>query len=120
MNALARIDVGKLAKVCALFGSNQMGERAAAVYRADQIVRGAGLTWAEVLGSGSPAGGSFETSPPHEFPPSPGAILARHGDQLTGWERGFLTSLIRRPRNWTAKQRHILQEIRDRVTGAAR
>lgn len=52
---MARITVppdlgGKLVKLCGMFGSDHEGERATAARLADQMVRGAGLTWESVFG----------------------------------------------------------------------
>jgi len=41
----------KLVKICGMFGSEHPGERAAAAVLADEIVRKAGLTWAQVIAS---------------------------------------------------------------------
>jgi hypothetical protein len=120
MNALAPIDLGKLARIAGLFGSTHIGERAAAAAKADAIVRAAGLTWPDVLTQSVVGGGYSQTSRRHEAPMTPGMILARHGDKLTGWERGFLTSLLKSPSHrWSAKQNDALAGIRARFAGRA-
>jgi hypothetical protein len=118
MSALATIDRTRLAKVCGLFSSDHVGERAEAARRADALVRLAGLTWPELLGAELPGAGKFGTSRPRESRLSPGQILARHGAALTGWEKQFLTTLIRRP-GWSHRQTEIFREIQDRVAGFA-
>jgi len=111
MSALTRIDLGRLAKVCCLFASNHVGERAAAAHKADEIVRAAGLTWPDILNT-EPAGASKFQSPPPRNALTPGGILARHGNKLSAWEKGFLVSLVRRPCRMSPRQAEILEEIR--------
>jgi len=118
MTALARIDLDRLAKFCGLFGSDHDGERAAAALKADRMVRAAGLTWLDVLRVEVP-GASKSQSHRRRAVMTPGELLARYGNELTGWERGFLASLIRRPGRWTARQSEVFSEIRDRVAGGA-
>ncbi len=50
MSGLAPAVISRLAKICGLFSSSHTGERAAAAFRADQIVRAAGLTWPDIIG----------------------------------------------------------------------
>jgi hypothetical protein len=116
MNALATIDLSRLAKVCGLFSSDHVGERAEAARRADALVRAAGLTWPQLLGTEHDCAPKFEKSRRRDFRLSPGQILAHHGDALTGWEKGFLTTLIRRL-GWSVRQTEIFREIQDRVAG---
>ncbi len=118
MTVLARIDLSRLAKFCGLLGSAHHGERAAAALKADRMVRAAGLTWPDVLHADQTARGNSGTNR-RQHVVTPGEILARYGNQLTGWERGFIASLIRRPGRWTARQTEIFVEIRDRVAGGA-
>ena len=110
MTALAAADLGKLAKVCGLFSSSHMGERAAAAAKADAIVRGAGLTWTDLLAQDH-ARGNSETSWRREL--SPAVILATYSAALTQWERHFLATLVQRP-NLSTKQREVLDGIRAR------
>jgi hypothetical protein len=119
MSALVKIDLGRLAKVCCLFSSNHVGERAAAAHKADEIVRAAGLTWPDVLRTERPDAGKFQSSR-HRALLTPGELLARYENKLTGWERGFIASLIRRPGRWTARQTEVFAAIRDRVAGGAK
>jgi len=46
---LATDTAAHLAKICGLFSSDHAGERAAAAQKADQMVRGFGLTWRQLL-----------------------------------------------------------------------
>jgi hypothetical protein len=111
MTALAPADLGKLAKVCGLFSSSHMGERAAAAAKADAIVRAAGLTWPDVLASNFPAPTHSQTSWRREL--TPAVILATCGAALTSWEKCFLAGLVKRP-NWSPKQREVLSGIQAR------
>lgn len=47
-------DHGLFVKVCGRLGSDADGERAAAAHKASQMLRNAGLTWADVLTVGAP------------------------------------------------------------------
>ena len=118
MTLIAPAEAERLAKICALFSSNHMGERAAAAHKADQLIRAAGLTWPDVL---------LVTKHDGEQPratarkwASPADIILLHDGQISKWEREFLNGLMRRSRGWTARQQQIFEEIRDRVAGAAR
>ena len=105
------VDVGRLARICGMFSSNHIGERAAAAAKADAIVRGAGLTWPDVLNSNRASAHKSETSWRREL--TPAMILATYGAALTGWERCFLAGLVKRP-NWTKRQREVLADIQGR------
>jgi hypothetical protein len=94
-----------------MFSSDHMGERAAAAKKADKLVRAAKLTWPDILNSERPGGNKFQ-APPRRDALTAGDILARYGDRLTGWEKGFLVSLVRRPCRMSARQAEILEEIR--------
>ncbi len=118
MTALARIDLSRLAKLCGMFSSDHMGERAAAAKKADELVRAAKLTWPDILHAERPDTRKFQSSRRRAVL-TPGELLARHGAQLTGWERGFLTGLIRRPFRMTARQTEILNEIRAKCAAGA-
>lgn len=102
-----------------MFSSTFDGERANAASLADRIVKDAGLTW-EILLS---AGARFAPKVSRRrdtCDPTPGEILAHHGAALTGWEKGFLATLIRRPREfWSPRQIEVLAEIRTRIRRAA-
>jgi hypothetical protein len=39
----------RLVKLCGMFGSEHDGERAAAALKADELVRGLGLTWSDIF-----------------------------------------------------------------------
>jgi hypothetical protein len=110
------VDVNRLARVCGLFGSDHLGERAAAAAQADKIVRNAGLTWPDVLAPQPLTPSRSSRNSCHVSKITPGEILARHNEILSGWERGFLSSPVRRS-SWSPRQREILNEIRERVAG---
>ncbi len=117
MTAVARIDVERLAKICSLFSSDVMGERAAAAHKANQIVTAAGLSWQEVFQPVSP---TYRPTDPRPRAMTPGEVLARHGDRLTDWETRFLVSLMRWRKGWTPKQRARFEEIRERFVESGR
>lgn len=104
----------RLAKICGLFGSDQLGERAAAAQRAETIRAQTGVSWAELLG----AGGEPARRPPPPFDPAraaPAAILARCAPVLTAWEREFLAS-ISSQRVYSQKQGMRLTAIREKCS----
>jgi hypothetical protein len=120
----------RLAKVCGLLGSDQMGERAAAALRADTIRQQAGLSWAELFaGAGRPAPRQVpppppppppapprRPAPPPVFDPvdaEPTAIVAKCAPVLTQWEKDFLVSIATQQR-YSPKQAARLKLIRDK------
>lgn len=104
MNADPRL-IERLAKICGLFGSDQMGERAAAADRAEKLRLQTGLSWADLLlGSGPLPAFDPETA-------TPAALAARCAPILTEWEKEFLASLSSRYA-FTAKQSNRLRIIR--------
>jgi hypothetical protein len=101
----------RLAKVCGMFGSDQMGERAAAALRADSIRQQSGLSWAELFaGVVSPRPSAPMFDPADASPP---ALLAKCAPVLTAWEREFLAS-IGSQRTRTTKQNARLAQIREK------
>ena len=91
----------KLAKVCRLFASDKVGERAAAAAMADKLLRQCRLTWPQVFAS-------------HIVPPNGVAakidFVASHIEELDPWQRGFV-EFIRRRRSLSPKQAAKLDEI---------
>jgi hypothetical protein len=110
MMPLAPADMGRLAKVCALFSSNHVGERAAAAATADRIVKGAGLSWSELLRLPVPG----DSAPARCGVLSAADILALYNDRLTQWERSFLTDLTAWRGHPTRRQSQVLEKIRVR------
>jgi hypothetical protein len=97
-------DALRLAKICELFSSTVVGERAAAAERANAIVKARGLRWEQVLA----------------VPPQPSALGAHfanvdfcleRADQLSEWEISFCRNLrfFRRP--LSPKQQAVLDRL---------
>lgn len=107
--------IGRLAKICGLFGSDQLGERAAAAQRAETLRLKTGLSWAELFA------GAADDQPRYrapEFDPAtapPPALLAKCAPVLTDWEREFLAS-IGSQRTYTQRQANRLAVIREKCT----
>jgi hypothetical protein len=113
----------KLAKVLSMLGSDHDGEIAAAGRRAHALVKGAGLTWGDVIGPATlPKPG---VSSPHRcwrVPATPGdcaALCLRWSEVLTGWEAEFCRSLAGR-RRISPKQLAVLRRIATKVEAVAR
>jgi hypothetical protein len=97
----------RLAKLCGLFGSEHVGERAAAAAKADKLVRAQGLTWSQVI---RPTTWSTSTIRQRiDF--ALGNI-----ELLTEWEVGFLRP-IRSRRRLSEKQRGVLEDIVAKIAG---
>lgn len=102
------LDRDKLARVLGMLGSAHDGEIAAAARAADALVRQSGLTWFQVINApeGVPAR-------PRNDQDCICACLAAGG--LSAWECSFLTTLLRRDRGLSFKQRICLERICRRV-----
>jgi hypothetical protein len=103
---LPRRELERLAKICGRLGSVHDGERAAAALKADQLVRGLGLTWREVLAPRS----NLLTAPEAQSLPAKIELLRRHLPMLTEWERGFVVSLARF-RRFSPKQVAVIDRL---------
>ena len=126
MTAVAHLPpdiVDKLAKVLGMLGSDFDGEVAAAGRRADAMVKGAGLTWGQVIAPAAP-----RPEPPHRPPrrwrrvvsPTDGAALCLHWPEvLTGWEADFCRSIVGK-RRISAKQAAVIERITAKVEAFAR
>jgi hypothetical protein len=119
MTALALPDLlGRLAKVCGMFGSVHDGEVVAAALRAEALVRGAGLTWPDVLQPALPA-----PARPVEFDHAEAiAFCWCFPDLLSAWDREFLSGCDRRLRSrrrLTDKQAAVLDRLLAAARGAA-
>jgi hypothetical protein len=122
VSALAEADRDRLAKLLGLLGSDYDGEVANAGRLADKLVRGAGLTWPDVI---APA----LTAPDHDHrgdtaaDPLRGnwramaAVCARFPHLIDRWEWQFLSGLQRFPR-LSIKQQAILVRIVTRLRAA--
>ena len=104
----------KLAKVLGLLGSDHDGEVAAAGRRAHALVKGAGLTWPEVI---QPAG----SRRCWRAAATPGGCAAQcllWPETLTTWEAEFCRSIAGRHRI-SPKQADVLQRIAAKVAAFA-
>src|SRR3954462_2039623 len=113
----------KLAKVLGMLGSDHDGEIAAAGRRAHAMVKGAGLTWNQVL---APANSPPESPyrPPRRWrrPASASdaaALCLQWGEVLTDWETDFCRSLVGRYR-LSPKQSEVLNRIAAKCEAFAR
>lgn len=62
------LDIARLAKFCGMLGSEHDGERASAAAMATNLLRGAGMTWAQLVEA---AGRSLAAPPPRPAPAPP-------------------------------------------------
>jgi hypothetical protein len=102
MTAMDNIDIRRLAKLLGMIGSAHDGEALNAARAANKLVRDCGLTWSDVIVSR--------------------ALPILQNDELTAWERDFLSSLRRQTYPPTPKQREVFDRIRmkaERWAGAA-
>ena len=107
----------KLSKILGMLGSDHAGERASAGAAADKLVRDAGLSWPDVIGTGAPVGGLVDYRiwrEPRSDRES-AAIALKFSEVLSDWEIGFCEKIIKLSRV-SAKQRTIL----DRLVAKAR
>jgi hypothetical protein len=116
-------DLAKLAKVLGMLGSDHDGEIAAAGRRANAMVKGAGLTWDQVL---SPVNSAPESPrrPPRRWrrPASPSdsaALCLQWPEVLTEWETGFCRSLVGRHRV-SPRQTEVLARVVGKVESFVR
>ena len=113
----------KLAKVLSMLGSDHDGEIAAAGRRAHALVKGAGLTWGDVIGPTTlPKSGFSSPQRCWRVPATPGecaALCLRWSEVLTGWEAEFCRSLAGR-RRISPKQLTVLRRIATKVEAVAR
>jgi hypothetical protein len=101
------VDRDRLGKLLGLLGSTHDGEVAAAGRAAHRLIREAGLTWPDVL-----------TPPPRPLPKPPAgraSLIVECRSRwtfLSDWERGFVTSIARRPpHRLSDKQAECLDRI---------
>ncbi len=83
----------KLAKVCARFGSSFEGERSAAAYLADNLVKGAGLTWPDVLSDSRAVKSRGRVWREPGIPQEAAAACLAFPQCLSEWDQKFCASL---------------------------
>lgn len=99
----------KLAKLCGMFGSEHMGERAAAAQRADRLVKSRGLSWFDVI---LPIIASCDSVADKI------ALALANLDALSMWERGFIYS-VRGKHSLSEKQEAVLDAIAAKARACA-
>ena len=113
----------KLAKILGMLGSDHDGEVAAAGRRANALLKGAGLTWDQVLAPTVP-----RPEPPHQpprrwrrgvSPTDTAALCLLWPEVLTDWETNFCRSIVGR-RRISAKQTVVLERLARKVEAFAR
>ena len=127
----ADLDIGRLRKLCGMFGSAHDGEIANAARMADRMLREAGLGWGDVLQTALPPprqarGRDYSWPPPRYTQPQPDEpyghwrmmvrLCAARLHLLSGREVAFIGSLRHRGADPTERQLAWLTAIYDRVT----
>jgi hypothetical protein len=118
---LSEDDRRRLVMLLGMLGSEFEGERAAAALKADQLVRKAGLSWAEVVGA------RMLPPPPETIRPSVAGsspfmiyCYVKSSDcPLSAWERQFMESIGTLSR-LTAKQGDVAARLLNRAEVAWR
>jgi hypothetical protein len=113
----------KLVKVLGLLGSAHDGEVAAAGRRADAMVKGAGLSWGDVIIPAAPRSEQPQR-PPRRWrrgvsPTDTAALCLQWPEVLTDWETNFCRSIVGR-RRISAKQTVVLERLARKVEAFAR
>jgi len=114
----------KLVKVLGMLGSAHDGEVAAAGRRADAMVKGAGLTWGDVITPAAPKPEPQRQSrAPRRWrsPTSPSdtaTLCLLWPEVLTDWETNFCRSIVGR-RRISAKQTVVLERLARKVEAFA-
>lgn len=112
------LDRRRLAHVLARLASPYDGEALTAGRTANNMVHGAGLSWAEVIILGPP----LPTPRPDPVPFGEAGEIAyclRWSRQLSEWEANFIASIRGQRRPLTARQRNALARIVDRLRARA-
>jgi hypothetical protein len=113
----------KLVKVLGMLGSDHDGEVAAAGRRADAMVKGAGLTWDDVIVPAAPKPEQRRRQPRRwREPGSPSdtaAMCLLYSEVLTDWETNFCRSIVGR-RRISTKQAAVLDRLARKVEAFAR
>jgi hypothetical protein len=113
---LASSSAARLVQLLGMLGSTYAGERATAGLKADELVKEAGLTWADVIRISGRAGlkhrhDHYESCDWHEMQDT----CLRHADGLTQREYDFVTDLDRWHGQLTERQLKWLIAIFQRV-----
>ena len=109
----------RLSKLCGLFGSEFDGERANAARMADDLIRGFGLTWKDVIWPGH-----TEARAPNQAWHDPrdhqdaARRCLRCAEVLTEWERRFCRSVLGYTR-LSDKQLRVLNRLVEKARGFA-
>ena len=105
----------RLSKLCGLFGSDFDGERANAARMADDLIRGFGLTWKDVIWPGHTETGAPDQAwhEPRDHQDAARACL-RFAEVLSGWERKFCRSILGYAR-LSDKQQRVLNRLVDKA-----
>lgn len=124
------LDRDRLGKLLGLLGSDFEGEIAAAGRAANALVRGAGLTWLDIvapppaLDAGRKAKAKSKkrsaTPPPRTTARERGAYCLAAAEFLTAWERDFCASIAGQAYRLTAKQEAVLDRLVTKVMAATR
>ncbi len=109
----------RLTKLCGLFGSEFDGESANAARMADDLIRGFGLTWKDVIWPGHTEAGTPGQAwhEPRDYQDAARMCL-RFAEVLSEWERGFCRSILGY-RRLSEKQQRVLNRLVDRARGFA-
>jgi hypothetical protein len=111
---LPKKELERLAAVCGMFGSDHIGERAAAAALADRLIRQAGLRWCDVLALAPVTSAAVAITIVGEI------RSALRSPVINDWERRFLISISGR-QYLTPKQENKLGQIIEKArisTGA--
>jgi hypothetical protein len=115
MTALPPDDADRLAKLCGMFSSDHVGERATAAQMAHKLVKSRGLTWREVIITTShpTTGGNTDW---HRM----ASFCQRYSDLLSSREQEFVSSILQWRGEPTERQKNWLIVIYERVCRATR
>lgn len=108
MTTRTPLDPDRLRKLCGMFGSHHVGERANAARTADALVRQHGLTWGEVIRVPALAPDDWRAA---------ARFCAEHQQQLSPREIYFIIGLARWRGQPTCKQLKWLNHIVTRLRG---
>lgn len=113
----------RLVKILGLLGSDHDGEIAAAGRKAHALIKGAGLTWDDVIAPAAPAPQQQYRHPRRWRSPvshsDACALCLQWPEVLTDWETDFLQSIASRHRI-SDKQSYYLNRIVAKVEAFAR